>query len=293
MHPSPFLPRSPSLGEGEGGKERHRLQCTHSHKPDGPGEGNDAYDDDTFAQRVVNKDDDEKDEDDHHHLNENTTGKENIYATGRNTLETNMWNITMRKVDTECHVDPLLHKMSAAIDGRRASGLLVNNMFVDEKGEIIFDSSEPVSRFPAEQSPDAQANEDDSTYDLGQLLKDVQPPEENDLLCVEFLRFYNARMKEAGGSRKDLIDFSAYAPRLYQTRSQSDSESLVESTGVATSTDMPTSTSMAERRGKTDGNGNGVDSEPGRFDMCPSRRDKAESEGLSDMPLDNDNNPGN
>eukprot|EP00804_Cyclotella_cryptica_P029136 CCRYP_005303-RA/>CCRYP_005303-RA protein AED:0.19 eAED:0.19 QI:109/1/1/1/1/1/3/410/885 len=59
------------------------------------------------------------------------------------TIETNLANINMSKLDSAYDIDPLFHKMSKAFDEGGAKGLLLGNLGVSSKGcHIVFDSKE-------------------------------------------------------------------------------------------------------------------------------------------------------
>jgi condensin complex subunit 2 len=117
---------------------------------------------------------------------------------GGTTLEQNMENITTRKLETDLAVDPLFQKMSAAFDEGGAKGMLLNNLSIGPRCEIVFDSSEPAIHT----SPSIAGSTDDRqrsglTYDVTSLL----PPAlvEDDLaLCPRFLAFFRSRMTAAG-----------------------------------------------------------------------------------------------
>ncbi|PVU92220.1 hypothetical protein BB559_003804 [Furculomyces boomerangus] len=57
-----------------------------------------------------------------------------------NTLAPDFTSITLKKFDLELSVDPLFKKASADFDEGGASGLLLNNLDIDNKGKILFDS---------------------------------------------------------------------------------------------------------------------------------------------------------
>ncbi|KAL7540662.1 hypothetical protein ACHAXR_010679 [Thalassiosira sp. AJA248-18] len=59
------------------------------------------------------------------------------------TLESNIANINMSKLDSAYDIDPLFHKMSKSFDEGGAKGLLLGNLGVSQRGcHIVFDSKE-------------------------------------------------------------------------------------------------------------------------------------------------------
>lgn len=58
------------------------------------------------------------------------------------TLVKDFSSIQAKKLDTELFVDPLFKKTSAEFDEGGAKGLLLNHLFVDREGRIIFDASD-------------------------------------------------------------------------------------------------------------------------------------------------------
>lgn len=129
--------------------------------------------------------DDENDEDE--------PKKRKRKRTGRNTLETNMANITLQKRETDYAVDPLFQKMSAAFDEGGAKGMLMNNLPVGSKGQIIFDSSEPADTF----LPLPATSDEKTTYDISSLLP-PEPIRDDEDICASFLRYYRAISAKLG-----------------------------------------------------------------------------------------------
>lgn len=64
-----------------------------------------------------------------------------------NTIESNLKNINVSKVDLEFEVDPLFKVMSAAFDEGGSSGLLLNNLrCFDDRQDLVLDSSSDVAQ---------------------------------------------------------------------------------------------------------------------------------------------------
>ena len=59
-----------------------------------------------------------------------------------NTLEKDVANLDLKKLDTEVIVDPLFRKTSADFDEGGARGLLLNHLSLGLNGQIIFDASD-------------------------------------------------------------------------------------------------------------------------------------------------------
>lgn len=110
--------------------------------------------------------------------------------TGRVTLESNLGNITSQKLETDLAVDPLFQKMSAAFDEGGAKGMLLNNLPVGPRGQVIFDSGELAENLVAATGDDAQVA--DAVYDVSGILP-ATAPGEGDVLCAGFLGFYRAK----------------------------------------------------------------------------------------------------
>jgi len=67
------------------------------------------------------------------------------------TLESNMANINMSKLDSAYDIDPLFHKMSKSFDEGGAKGLLLGNLGVSQHGcHIVFDSKDEGGSSPGE-----------------------------------------------------------------------------------------------------------------------------------------------
>lgn len=111
---------------------------------------------------------------------------------GGATLESNMANITSHKLEMDLAVDPLFQKMSAAFDEGGARGMLLNNLPVGPSAHIIFDSAEPADNLIASINEEPPSTATDATYDVSALLP-PQPPDESDVICPQFLRFFQAR----------------------------------------------------------------------------------------------------
>ncbi|KAL3790838.1 hypothetical protein ACHAWO_007935 [Cyclotella atomus] len=78
-------------------------------------------------------------------VEENGVKKRKERKGGVETIETNLANINMSKLDSAYDIDPLFHKMSKAFDEGGAKGLLLGNLGVSPKGcHIVFDSKELV-----------------------------------------------------------------------------------------------------------------------------------------------------
>lgn len=62
-----------------------------------------------------------------------------------NTLEKDITNLDLKKLDTEFTVDPLFRKTSADFDEGGARGLLLNHLSIASNGQIIFDASDALT----------------------------------------------------------------------------------------------------------------------------------------------------
>lgn len=145
--------------------------------------------------------------------------KRRARRTGRVTLENKMGNITSQKLETDLAVDPLFQKMSAAFDEGGAKGMLLNNLPVGPRGQVIFDSGELAENLVA-RAEEVQIDPSDTVYDVSEVLP-ASPPTEAEGICSTFLEFYHARK----GRLADSIDGCASeGPR-------GSSEGLVDGTG--------------------------------------------------------------
>lgn len=107
---------------------------------------------------------------------------------GRVTLESNLTNITSQKVEMDLTVDPLFQKMSAAFDEGGAKGMLLNNLPVGPKGQVVFDSGELADCLHGGQEDITGS----SVYDVSGVLP-AEVPTENDAICPAFLAFFKAK----------------------------------------------------------------------------------------------------
>lgn len=123
-------------------------------------------------------------------------------GTGRATLETNMKNITTQRLETDLTADPLFKKMSAAFDEGGAEGMLLHNLPISPSGYLVFDSAEPATILTDNLGKDDDGDEQGLFYDVTNLLPDV--PSENEIICREFLRFYNARTGRGDGDDEEM-----------------------------------------------------------------------------------------
>lgn len=112
--------------------------------------------------------------------------------TGRCTLENNMANITSQKLETDLAVDPLFQKMSAAFDEGGAKGMLLNNLPVGPKGQVLFDSGELADSLVLSTDSSEDGSMEASVYDVTGVLPNA-PPSEFDIICGSFLRFFRAK----------------------------------------------------------------------------------------------------
>lgn len=91
-----------------------------------------------------------------------------------------MANINTKALDTECAVDPLFHKTSAAFDEGGAKGLLLSQLGVSDGGNIVFDSTEY----------DAEAiSEEGQELDLSALQQLIKPDWATAAVCPYFSNF--------------------------------------------------------------------------------------------------------
>eukprot|EP01082_Thalassiosira_pseudonana_P002868 g3629.t1 g3629 contig12:2454048-2455803(+) len=73
------------------------------------------------------------------------------------TIESNLANINMSKLDSAYDIDPLFHKMSKSFDEGGAKGLLLGNLGVSSKGcHIVFDSKEEFGEEQTSKDADEQ-----------------------------------------------------------------------------------------------------------------------------------------
>lgn len=124
-------------------------------------------------------------------------GKRKGKRAGRCTLEGNMGNITSHKLETDLAVDPLFQKMSAAFDEGGARGMLLNNLPIGPKGQVIFDSGELADTLvldtdETESLEGEEGGPEAQVYDVSNLLPN-QAPSDLEVICGSFLRFYRAR----------------------------------------------------------------------------------------------------
>eukprot|EP01113_Clastostelium_recurvatum_P036352 TRINITY_DN5166_c1_g1_i2.p1 TRINITY_DN5166_c1_g1~~TRINITY_DN5166_c1_g1_i2.p1 ORF type:complete len:739 (+),score=173.72 TRINITY_DN5166_c1_g1_i2:319-2217(+) len=115
---------------------------------------------------------------------------------GVNTLETNMDNITAKKIDAEFMVDPLFRKTSAAFDEGGARGLLLNHLSVYRGCELIFDS---VDAIDAGGPSDTQAEQvGDEEVDLSELQQLLGGDDWTTLdICPTFRNFHFSAANES------------------------------------------------------------------------------------------------
>lgn len=141
--------------------------------------------------------------------------KRGAHRSGGNTLEGNLETITTRKLETDLSVDPLFQKMSAAFDEGGAKGMLLNNLSVGPRCEVIFDSSETACRENSrpsrakapcddtdggggDEESDATPGAETTTYDVSRLLPPTLKRGEAPMtLCPRFMAFYQSRMTAA------------------------------------------------------------------------------------------------
>lgn len=124
--------------------------------------------------------------------------KRGAHRSGGVTLEPNLEAITARKLETDLAVDPLFQQMSAAFDEGGARGMLLNNLSVGPRCEIVFDSGEP-----AQLERQGPLGETGATYSVTDVLPPARDPSAAPLtLCPRFLAFYRAQTAgaAAGGA---------------------------------------------------------------------------------------------
>ncbi|CAN8061947.1 unnamed protein product [Agarophyton chilense] len=121
---------------------------------------------------------------------------------GNVTLETNLGNITSQRLETDLAVDPLFQKMSAAFDEGGASGMLMNNLPIGPKAQIIFDSGETADYLVLVDNEDQSGGGGDSEqniYDISKWIPE-QPVTENDNICGPFLRYFQSKQATISAS---------------------------------------------------------------------------------------------
>eukprot|EP00178_Gracilaria_changii_P022820 TRINITY_DN680_c0_g1_i1.p1 TRINITY_DN680_c0_g1~~TRINITY_DN680_c0_g1_i1.p1 ORF type:complete len:585 (+),score=86.70 TRINITY_DN680_c0_g1_i1:4998-6752(+) len=114
---------------------------------------------------------------------------------------------TSQRLETDLAVDPLFQKMSAAFDEGGASGMLMNNLPIGPKAQVIFDSGETADYLVLlgdEQENVKEGDSEDVTYDVSKWLPD-QPITEEDTICGPFLRYFQSKQATAS-SRNDSLD---------------------------------------------------------------------------------------
>jgi condensin complex subunit 2 len=136
--------------------------------------------------------------------------KRGAHRSGGSTLEANLEAITVHKLETDLAVDPLFQQMSAAFDEGGAKGMLLNNLAVGPRCEIVFDSSEPAQLrsevIEQHASGDIAEEPDEAAAVAVYSVTNILPPEhaENDdgvpalTLCPRFMAFYRSRMAASG-----------------------------------------------------------------------------------------------
>ncbi|KAJ3067342.1 hypothetical protein HDU99_003561, partial [Rhizoclosmatium hyalinum] len=72
-------------------------------------------------------------------------GKRKRQTKSGNTLEKDITNLNVKKIESEFLIDPLFKKTSADFDEGTASGLLLNHLSMANEGMIIFDASDDVT----------------------------------------------------------------------------------------------------------------------------------------------------
>ena len=111
---------------------------------------------------------------------------------GAVTLEPNIENITLKKMDSDYVVDPLFHKMSAAFDEGGAKGMLLNNLAVSDRCELVFDSSTPASAIVTEATLDSTEEEiNEKSYDASRFLNNISC---SCSLTPTFLQYYKGKL---------------------------------------------------------------------------------------------------
>lgn len=91
------------------------------------------------------------------------------------TLESDITNLDFKKLDLEFMVDPLFKKTSIDFDEGGARGLLLNHLSIDNKGKIIFDSSdfaEDQQIVPEIENDDDDHNDDDDQNEKKENMSD-------------------------------------------------------------------------------------------------------------------------
>ncbi|KAF2405313.1 barren [Trichodelitschia bisporula] len=81
------------------------------------------------------------------------------------TLATSFAQLQLKKMELEFSVDPLFKKASADFDEGGAKGLLLNHLAIDNKGRIVFDSSDDIEE-ATENGQDATAAAEIETSEL-------------------------------------------------------------------------------------------------------------------------------
>lgn len=83
---------------------------------------------------------------------------------GGSTLESNADNLNLKDLEYQISTDPLFQKTSASFDEGGAKGMLLNNLFVQNGCQIVFDSSDAI-----DETPEDDEVPDDDELDLGDL----------------------------------------------------------------------------------------------------------------------------
>lgn len=140
---------------------------------------------------------------------------------GRATLEMNLQNITVRKLENDLVADPLFQKMSAAFDEGGASGMLINNLPVGPRGEILFDSADFAdSNMQPELEPEGQPDSAEATSECFYSIPNFPHPlEQRDVICPRFLRFFRSKVSadsESSASTMAYGDDSTYTSQETQ-----------------------------------------------------------------------------
>ncbi|KAF8475726.1 condensin complex subunit 2/barren [Kalaharituber pfeilii] len=109
---------------------------------------------------------------------DNGEGKKKKKRTQRSseaTLAKDFSSLQLKKLELEFSVDPLFKKASADFDEGGAKGLLLNHLSIDNKGRIVFDSSDDIEEVPEEEEENENGEKPSEEIDLGRLRQQFFP----------------------------------------------------------------------------------------------------------------------
>lgn len=105
----------------------------------------------------------------------NPTKKSDKPRIGTDTIESNLSNINMNKLDSAYDIDPLFHKMSKKFDEGGAKGLLLANLDIaTDSCAIVFDSKDDKSTLDELRAPSEQGAHQIKNLDVSSLVMNLR-----------------------------------------------------------------------------------------------------------------------